>query len=153
MEEFFSILVLVLWILFSVFNKNKKKKQSSGKTVEGSESHTASSQGTRSILEQILMGDQPTPVPIEDFEESTENHYSNQIQDHKEEKREKKNELSDTEIAGKYKFDPSREGSSSSVSEKKGNNLTEDYEEEKGIEFDLRKAVIYSEILNRPYAN
>lgn len=146
MEEFFSILILVIWILFSIYNKNKKKKATSAKQFSKSENSTPSSQKPRSILEQILLGNEPVAVPYEEYDDT-----SDAQQYEEEEKKEKETVLSDTDISSRYDFNPSSEGSSSGLFQEENDEL--EVFEEKGIEFNLRQAVIYSEILNRPYAN
>ena len=150
MEDFLYILLLVAWVVFSIYKKSSKKKQQTapGNSLQG-KSQESAPQKPRSILEQILLGTEPEPVIYEEDSDLqfNDNHDDDEVNE------DKYKGISDAEIAAKYDFDPSKEGLSSGESYEEVVDLPEVDDSEKGIDFNLRQAVIFSEILKRPYAN
>ncbi|MCD4679315.1 MAG: hypothetical protein K8S00_02895 [Bacteroidales bacterium] len=152
MEDFLYILLLVAWVVFSIYNKNKKKKQpATSKTpIQHDEGYEPAPQRPKSILEQILLGEEPEPIPYE--EQASDLQLNDNFEDEVV-KQDNNKEISDAEIAAKYDFDPAKEGYSSDESYGEINDFPKGEDSEKEIDFDLRQAVIFSEILKRPYAN
>ncbi len=154
MEDFLYILLLVAWVVFSIYNKNRKKKQSTtrSKPLQEGESHEHVAQKPRSILEQLLLGEEPQPMPYEEHEQASDFEINDSYGDEVVKQGSNK-EISDAEIAAKYDFDPSKEGDSYDVPHEEISDISEENENEREVEFDLKQAVIFSEILKRPYAN
>ncbi|HSW67732.1 MAG TPA: hypothetical protein VLH16_04060 [Bacteroidales bacterium] len=70
MDEIIYILLAVAWIAFSIFSANKKKK--ARQMAPPAEATTPPEVPRRSILEDILMGDEPSPETIEQEERGRE---------------------------------------------------------------------------------
>lgn len=151
MEEFLSIVVLLLWIIISIYNKNKKKKQQtvSKQPVQEQENQGTVSRKPKSILEQILLGEEPETTSY-DYEEKPA---GIDLSDEVEEEGMLKVAAGDKQQKAKYDFDPKKEAVSSGLKVLLEDDTLDDYDDENAIEFDLKQAVIYSEILKRPYAN
>ena len=156
MEELLPLLIGIIWIAYTWYNKVQKKKQ-------GKNNQPVSAKREPSILEQLITGEtvqfsEPEPVYEENEEYETispdTDSYQNFQEADLETEKEKTSAFLTSELSG---F--TEEGQS--VFEDTYNNgydqvLDEDTElvfdtlgEMK--DFDLRKAVILSEILNAPY--
>lgn len=147
MEDILPILIGIIWVAYTLYSKGKKKKNVRQQTTEPQKEERP-----RSILEQILMGEQiKPPQPYADFFRTEEPAHEEIMQE----------EVSSPKIIprpflseelGSYK------GEGQSVSNNYSNmgktieeilrESEEDFEEN---EFDLKRAVIYSEVLNAPY--
>lgn len=147
MEDFLPILIGIIWIAYTLYSKGQKKKNFKP-------THSAPKQEERppSILEQILMGEQiKQPQPYTDFFRMEEPPVE-EIQ---------------PEPVTSQKITPSPflsdelrsfKGEGQSVSNNYSNlgktieEILREHEEEfEENEFDLKRAVIYSEVLNAPY--
>ena len=149
MEDFLPILIGVIWLAYTWYSKDQKKKQRAAAGKPKAENVKRQP----SILEQILMGQE---IKIEEPDES------DVYEEVAEETREyepvaptaaKPNPFLNAEMSG------FREEGQSSLRYKSipvvlEETNEEDYESNIGVgieEFDLRKAVIFAEILNAPY--
>jgi len=147
MKEYLPLIIGIIWLAYTWYNKNQKKKQ-------GKDNQPVSEKRTPSILEQLLTGEnlqfsEPEPV-YEEIEELDTNVHDNYFETELQAEVEKPNPFLTSELAG---F--SDEGLS--VFEDKY-SLAPDEDEMLVLDalgelkdFDLRKAVIFSEILNAPY--
>ncbi len=144
MEEFLPILIGIIWLAYTLYNRAQKKKNARKPQPAETREDKAPS-----FIEQLLMGEetiqpQPYESPEHDLEtEIIEDEFANV-------KREKEiiKPFLNEELA-----DFIYEGQSVSTA-----NEIEEIEDEKVTgfdqetdEFDLKKAVIFSEILNAPY--
>ncbi|MEN8226086.1 MAG: hypothetical protein ABFS05_12080 [Bacteroidota bacterium] len=152
MEEFIYIILGVLWLAATIYRASKKKQQAlPKKDTTGNieeESHVSAKQ---SLLEQLLEGQQlkiPEPEVIEMEEE-----YAEPMMAEVEERRQK--ESFQTKYAG-YGF-RSLESLSGEGVRSLGDITFEDIMKEpkkkprSAVSVDLRKAIIYKAILERPY--
>ncbi len=142
MDNFIYILLVIALIIYS-FYKNEKKRSNKEKTLPNqpeAENHSKSS--TRAILEEILLGeDLKTNIlqPEQTFEPITEQTVNKSLSSEQKEK------------------EPTQQKSPIIKEQKKDirkNILLENEEktnEYNHLNFDLKKAVIFSEILKRPY--
>lgn len=147
MKEYLPLIIGIIWLAYTWYNKNQKKKQ-------GKDNQPVSEKRTPSILEQLLTGEnlqfsEPEPV-YEEIEELDTNVHDNYFETELQAEVEKPSPFLTSELAG---F--SDEGLS--VFEDKY-SLAPDEDEMLVLDalgelkdFDLRKAVIFSEILNAPY--
>jgi len=145
MEELLPLIIGILWLAYTWYNKGQKKKQ-------GQDNPQVRKKQEPSILEQILTGQtasfsEPEPVYEELFEEDE------LITDIPDTDEKSTRPFLNAELSNYVK-----EGQSISE-ETYGNSFDQLFEEEELVfdqlvdmeDFDLRKAVIYSEILNTPY--
>ncbi len=153
MEDFLYILILVLWVVFTIYNKNRKKKQeaSTGKPVQQDARRDTSQQRPRSILEQILMGEEPIPIPYEEHDQASEIQSFDSFEDEPI-KKDNKEQISDNSSSKIYDFDPAKEAESLPMHFEYNEDPFANIDTCKRFDFDLRQAVIFSEILNRPYS-
>lgn len=147
MEDFLPILIGIIWVAYTLYSKGQKKKNVRPRTTEPNQEERPAS-----ILEQILMGEQiKPPQPYTDYfrmeEPAVEETQKKEVTPLKLTPRPFL-----SEELGSYK------GEGQSVSKnysKLGKTieeiLRENDEEIEEHEFDLKKAVIYSEVLNAPY--
>ncbi|MCD4684213.1 MAG: hypothetical protein K8R86_13090 [Bacteroidales bacterium] len=144
MEEFLPILIGIIWLAYTLYNRGQKKKNArKHQPAETREDKTPS------FIEQLLMGEETIqPQPYESSEHEFE---TGTIQDEFDEAQREKESIKpflNEELA-----DFMHEGQSVSMV----NKIDEiENEEDAGFdhitdEFDLKKAVIFSEILNAPY--
>lgn len=151
MEELLSIVVLVLWIVLSIYNKNRKKKQESvaKKPAQHEEGQETVIRKPRSILEQILLGEEPGIFP---YDESTEPQFD---ENHKTINTYQGKQVITSGVtqSAEYDFNPVKEGGSGGLTSLSNIETPENDYKEQVTAFDLRQAVIYSEILKRPYVN
>jgi len=151
MEELLPLIIGIIWLAYTWYNKSQKKKQ-------GKDNQPVSAKRAPSILEQLLTGEnvqfsEPEPV-YEEIEELDTDFHDNYIETELKAEVEKPSPFLTSELSG---F--SEEGQS--VFEdtyNEGYNLVLDEDAELVFDslgelkdFDLRKAVILSEILNAPY--
>jgi len=150
MEDYIYILLGVVWIIYAVYRANQKKKakQRTPETEPTSGSETQNEM--RSLLEGILTGEVTNaPKPSSYIDESLS--AITEVQP----------EYENVDIKTDYKLDtiPIEERErlvedeylELSFSQIFNNEDSEQELEREDIDFDLRKAIIYSEILNRPY--
>jgi hypothetical protein len=144
MEEFLPILIGIIWLAYTLYTKGQKKgKLKMQQPAEKKESKSPS------ILEQILMGEpfqQPQPYETNNMEDSTLSEIFEKVES---KPRIKKQSPFLQEELSQFK----QEGQRGIISDEM--DLTvQDLIHETAIkerDFDLRSAVIYSEILNTPY--
>jgi hypothetical protein len=145
MEELLPIIIGIIWLVYTIYSKAQKKKLAKSPQPSGKKEKPATS-----FLEQLLLGEEaPHPQPYESFIEPIEKEPEIvEVYEEEVEKQEPKpflrEELSDFLQEGQP------------VRFKKEDLSYFDIEEESEIrkyieDFNLRKAVIYSEILNAPY--
>ena len=144
MEDFLPLLIGIFWLAYTLYNKGQKKKAGKGSPSGEKESPVAS------FIEEFLIGKKENP-PVPFYAEETDN---NPFEDFQEETKPVEafqtnvskpvisSELERFTIEGQHAF---------AVEE-----IIEEDVFDSGIidineEFNLRKAVIYSEILNAPY--
>jgi hypothetical protein len=146
MEELLPLIIGILWLAYTWYSKGQKKKQ-------GKENPQVRKKQEPSILEQILTGQtvsfsEPEPVYEEIIEEEDELFTDLPVKEEKSSRPFLNAELSNYIQEGQ------------SISEEVyGSSFDQEFEEEELFsnplanmeDFDLRKAVIYSEILNTPY--
>ena len=147
MEDFIPFLLAIAYIVFTLYkrgNKAKQKKeQQQTETIENEREVSTEQPDFKKVFEEILIGREPEPEQEVYKEESKEaesieatgKEVLEQITDeeevHKAEMEKKKKEVAKVEKAEV--------------------NIFEEEEETAAFEFDLKKAVIFSEILRRPY--
>ncbi len=145
MEDLLPILIGIIWVAITLYNKGKKKKNTQRPVL-----NQVQESRPLSIFEQILMGDQVNAS-------KTSDHYYESIEYGRSDEEAlttvppqtaKRPFLSD-ELA-QFSFE------GQSVSESIGNKtikeiLMEQEPEFEGRDFEIRKAIIYSEILKAPY--
>jgi len=143
MEEFLPLIIGIIWLVYTIYSKGKKK--------EAKRHHPGRSEEAKapSILEQLFTGNEVLkPQPYETYDEPDESQLIDEYDEVvnepvKESKPFLRTELADFMHEGQPAVTPS------------GNYLMEertDLENQfEKLDFDLRKAIIYSEILNAPY--
>ena len=142
MEELLPLIIGILWVVYTLYNKGQKKKRPvAANPVEENENRKPS------ILEQLLMGEeavesQPyvnteTDTQSDDFEREVV--VDEVVKEH--ETPFLKRELSNFIHEGESVFQDEDEIKDASQMET----------QKETFEFDLRKAILYSEILNAPY--
>ncbi len=146
MENLLPILIGIIWIAYTLYSKGQKKKNVQSHHIEEKQKEKP-----RSILEQILLGeDLKPPQPFAGLFEDEEPEPIVQVMGKKEIIRKSPRPFLNEEL---------------SAFMQEGQSVSELYDHEKTIEeillegnegfeefdFDIRKAVIYSEVLNPPY--
>ena len=151
MEELLPLLIGVIWLAYTWYSKGQKKKQEKSRAERGEE-ETARKEP--SVLEQILMGQE---IRLDEPEEEYE--YLEEEEDLPERKYEEpkpvstpflKTEIADYKGEGISSFTDRSRGLRTFMSEAAFEEEVYGNEFNTG-DFDLRKAVILSEILNPPY--
>ena len=145
MEDYLPLIIGIIWLAYTLYNKGQKKKN-----VKGPNSSERGKKPVSSLLEQILLGKEsiePQPYETSDsFIETTEEN----IEEVEEVVTAQKSEpFLQTELANFV-----QEGQPAFFAEDSlaGLEIFEEKEEEKYIDdFDLKKAIVFSEILNAPY--
>ena len=144
MKDFLPLLIGVFWLAYTLYNKGQKKKAREGSPEGGAKSPVAS------FVEEFLLGKQENPSvpfyaeetepipfkgspgetkPVEIFQESVPMPIVS-------------SELEKFTMEGQHAF---------SKDEPTGENVFDSGGFDRSEEFNLREAVIYSEILNAPY--
>ncbi len=158
MEDFIYILIGIAWIAYSVYNQGQKqkRKQQAKSPVETEEETPDIEQKLKSFLDKKLNFDK-----ILDFEEQTEEYIDSPYSaiDIVEEKDESEYFKAETEGVSAFESEPEAKAvevmdykMGETEEQEESNNPLEGIFSETG-EFDLKKAIIYSEILNPPYIN
>jgi hypothetical protein len=144
MEELLPLLIGVIWLIYTIYNRGKKRGVKKQQPANEEEIKTPS------ILEQLLTGDDIfEPQPEEFAEESVEPQRVSSYDDEKqEEQKEKATPFLKTELA-QY-VNEKQQSTVSSTKHIKAEKSISEFEVDQ-LEFDLRKAIIFSEILNAPY--
>lgn len=158
MEDYFYIVVGILWIVFSVVKATRNKRQLTGQPPQ----KQADQPGSRSILEDVLNDllevEKRKPVvvnettqevmPETDYTSLEENpplygQYSGVLE-----------ETSQPVLESEYSMeeDKTPQPLTQTYFTEKEEAIQDDWYELRKAHFDLKKAVIYSAILQRPYA-
>jgi len=148
MKDFLPLLIGLIWLGFTLYSKNQKKKNS--------KSGVSAEKKRPSMLEQILLGEQFNSIiqPETELSGSDENYDDNENNEDLEiEQIESFNEKSPFL---KYELsDFVKEGTR--ITNENNNNyegnemILEEENDPQLIDFDLKRAIIYSEILHAPY--
>ena len=151
MEDYIYILLGLVWIIYAVYRSNQKKKKARETPVTPVPLPVETEKDTEfsSMLDEFF-GTKTPQEKAPDFEQA-ESDYRNI---------EEQQGFYNKNIKTEYKLDsiPTEEGmsvfSENELTDIFGkSSISEDYEDflvAETIDFDLRKAIIYSEILNRP---
>ncbi len=147
MKEYLPLIIGIIWLAYTWYNKNQKKKQ-------GKDNQPVSEKRTPSILEQLLTGEnlqfsEPEPV-YEEIEELDTNVHDNYFETELQAEVEKPSPFLTSELAGFPEEGLSVFEDKYSLAPDEDETLVLDALGELK-DFDLRKAVIFSEILNAPY--
>lgn len=151
MEEFLPLIIGIIWLAYTWYNKNQKKKQ-------GDDSQPVSEKKAPSILEQLLSGEavpfsEPEPIyeETEEFELIDPDSYQENMVTSEEEHSSPflTSELSGFTQEGQSVFGDTYDNGFDQLAEEDTELVLDTWGEEK--DFNLRKAVILSEILNAPY--
>jgi hypothetical protein len=152
MEEFIYIILGVLWLAATIYRASKKKQQqASQKPASEKADDGGRVSAGQSLLEQLLEGQQlriPEPEVVE-FEETYAEPMIAQVEERK------KAESFRTQYTG-YGFKSLESLSDEGVSSLGGivfKDIMKQTEEKRrsAVSIDLRKAIIYKAILDRPY--
>jgi len=142
MEDFLPVLIGIVWLVYTLYNRSQKKKNA-GRPQQTEKKESS----TPSFIEQLLMGDKPAqPLPYEEFDETEPEKIEFEEEFPIKEKQ--------TPFLKKELADFIYEGQSATYDESIVEETTTEIHSEietEANDFDLRKAVIYSEILNTPY--
>jgi len=144
MEEFLPLLIGIIWLVYTLYNRGQKKKN-----VRKPQPAKESDNKTPSFIEQLLMGEdvtQPQPYEQEETELELEPVVEKPVINKSE--RIKSAPFLTSELA-----DFVHEGQSISEVYEFEEQIYEKSHDDENIvaDFDLKKAVIFSEILNPPY--
>jgi len=143
MEEFLPIIIGIVWLVYTIYSKGKKKGANRGHP-EGTEKTPITS-----ILEKLFTDkEELSPQPYEVYNEAEEGQHVDEYEEFAFEPEEEatpflKAELADFKHEGQVALSP-----------QEGHLNEDDIDENNQAErpdFDLRKAIIFSEILNAPY--
>jgi hypothetical protein len=152
MEDYIYILLGVAWILYAIYRANQKKKAKEAESQDTAEPVGDGNFEMKSMIDELLGNDsiaQPETAQTNDLYQSKAGvtDYDKYRKGH--------------DIQTDYKLDsvPEEEGVSSISSyqyedkslEVTDNEVNDELLKHIHVDFDLRKAVIYAEILNRPY--
>jgi hypothetical protein len=155
MEDVIYIVLGLLWLVFTFYTQSRKRKQ---REAQKSKPTAQSSETPKSFFEQIFT---EAPSPVELDEEpipeadliQTEVIQDKRIRSTFEEEYEKMGikSLEDTEL--RIQNFKAEESGKINLEKKHGfeSEFESDFDKEEGLEFDLKKAVIMAEILERPY--
>lgn len=146
MDDLIYLIVLIAWVLFAFYRKSQKKKQPvrpvSGQTRPPAESSPVPT------LEEILMGERSYPEPKPEFEPAMTDGMSPVIGETSfEQEYNRKGIRSIEEMDVPFYLS----GKDDRIAAKNDILLEEEMESEHEAKVNLRQAVIYAEILNRPY--
>lgn len=147
MDDLIYLIVLIAWVLFAFYRKSQKKKQPARPVTGTSRPPAESSQ--LPTLEEILMGEPSYPEPEPEFEPAMSDGMSPVIGETSFEKEYNKKGIRSIEEMDIPFY---LSGRDDRIAAKNDILLEEDKESELEAKVNLRQAVIYAEILNRPYA-
>ena len=151
MEELLPLIIGVLWLLYTFYSKSQKKKAREGSSPPG-----AKTKENPSFLEQLLAGkgiqlESPEPVEYEEdiiYEPFEKQETADTETKEKEIKPFLQSELSEFMGEGHTGFTTAFQDEQSFETLK---DISVAEPSEQMQEFDLKKAVVFSEILNAPY--
>lgn len=138
MEDFFKFIPIVLWVLYKILGGSKAKQQKSKKTVKGQQKKRATP-SIEDILRELAGETKEEAKPVkQSYDETQESRRTKiEVTDHQYDFRPEYEHHADT--------GPSVEEVLSEVDEMRNEKANEI-----GKSIDLRQAVIYDAILNRP---
>ncbi len=143
MEEFLPIIIGIAWLVYTIYSKGKKKGAKRSQP-EGTEKAPITS-----ILEQLFTDkEELSPQPYEVYNEDQEGQPIEEYEEFVFEQEEESTPFLKAELA-----DFKHEGQTA-LSPLEGHLIEDNIDENNQAErpdFDLRKAIIFSEILNAPY--
>ncbi len=144
MEDYIYILLGIGWIVYSIYKRSQKQASKNRQ-----QSSAPKYDSPKSLLQELLSGEKFEPLTVET--EYPEHPYSSDIDD--EQKYNFSKDLEETSLVENINYE---EKQSLNVKRKIQNiEIAEEENEISSIDlndFDLRKAVIYSEVLKRPYS-
>lgn len=143
MEEFLPLIIGIVWLVYTIYNKGKKKG------VKPQHPGTTQDTPVSSFFEQLFTDKETSkPQPYGLYESDEEYQRDEEYKKVAYEQEEDSSPFLKTELA-----DFMYEGQA--ATETSDNHLMEENEDEENqinrTDFDLRKAIIFSEILNAPY--
>lgn len=151
MKDYLPIIIGVIWVAYTLYSMGQKKKAKDGSTSQSKPKREPS------ILEQILMGQEirvPEPA-ILDYDEDEQEPVEEiaELAPEKESSQPVRKAFLDIELS---QLEDERQNMFNVDSELEGILEIEDYSEGERNHFfkdgfDLRKAIIYNEVLNPPY--
>lgn len=143
MEELLPLIIGIVWLVYTIYNKGKRKEAKRHSKDRNEENRPPS------IIEQLFAGGEVLkPQPYEEYGEAEDNQlvevYDEVVHEVKDESRPFLNtELSEYVSEGQTVFSSSDNYLMEEIAQ-------EEIQDEKQ-DFDLKKAIIFSEILNAPY--
>lgn len=166
MEDYIYILIALLWIVFSVIKANKKKNAAVPDEVDEYDEFEESSQEQRSTFDELLeefLGEESSTKtrskpaqtePQQTVESIFDRDQPKTLTPEIEEKEDIASEIDEDPLEPIYIMEGDEPITGQSLTQKTD---TDDYDTSRiramqKKQFDLRKAVIYSSILHRPYA-
>jgi hypothetical protein len=147
MEDYIYLLALIAWAVFAFYRKTRKRSESAGE-MTGTPSRQGRTTGLPT-LEEILLGEEPViPEPATASAPAWTEGMSPVLEETAFEKEYKRRGISSIE-----ELDKPINMAPHNISEIQKHEIGSEDEGigERSSAIDLRKAVIYSEILNRPY--
>jgi len=159
MEDLIYIVLGLLWLVFTFYTQSRKKKQREAQQGKA-KTATQSSETPKSFFEQVFV-EAPSPVEVEAEEHIPEAEMTQS--EFFEERKARSTFEEEYEKMGIKSLEDKNYNSRKDEAGKSGkNNLVKkhgfeygndsDFGEIEGLEFDLKKAVIMAEILERPYS-
>ncbi|MFC1729682.1 hypothetical protein ACFL6I_05035 [candidate division KSB1 bacterium] len=144
MEEILPFLLALAYIIYTLYKRGNKSKQKQkpAEVTESERKENFDKPDFKKVLEEILVGKEMRPEPVQEvFEEE-----SDSIEATGDEILE---QIPDDEVLAESLEEQKETVEREAVAEM--NFYGESIEEESEFDFDLKKAIIYSEILRRPY--
>jgi len=140
MEEFVYILIIVVWLAISIVKSNKRKAAASMRPATTSKSKT---RGFEEIMAEILGANEPhqaQQVPV--FEEGYEEDFA-----------EEEVGMAYQSLEDLYMTEMAEDSNDLHIEEPKKDNIEPQNKRSKSRKqhFDLRTAIIYQAIMERPY--
>ncbi len=154
MDDLLYILLGLAWIAFAFYRHSQKKKQRSEQNAPDAP-HEA--KDPVSLLEQLLTGKEEKMTAAPPFADANQTNYFKEFRDIYEEPEgltfEEEYKLKGVSSVEETDYSEmiDKQRQVSSAQSVVNDAYLQDEEENEANYFDLRKAVIYSEILNRPY--
>lgn len=148
MEDFIYIIALIAWVAFAFYRKQQKKAEADRK-MQGRPA-PKSDPGTAPTWQEILLGEVPViqPEPVPEIPTIMTDGMSPVLQETSFEKEYNKRGIYSIEEMDKnFRMADFKPAEIDKKMEPEGDQDREEWLEK----VDLRRAVIYSEILNRPY--
>ncbi len=154
MDDLLYILLGLAWIAFAFYRHSQKKKQ---RNKPDAPDASPEARDPVSLLEQILTGREEKMTTAPPFPDADQTDYFEEFKDIYEEPEgltfEEEYKLKGVSSVEETDYSEmiDKQGQASSAQSIINDAYLQDEEENEATYFDLRKAVIYSEILNRPY--